>query len=123
MNSPDTVVEEKTMQASQPEEPKKWLERPWRRTILLLLLLVIAVVIVVVVLLLTKTIGAAPAPTPAPSLAPEQIACNFIGQTSLTDCRTTLHVDDLNAMILSGSTIPTEIWAPNAVDLFEISLQ
>lgn len=110
MNSPDNVEESQTIQAPlpQPEEPKKWLERPWRRSILLLLIVVVAVVVVVVVLVLTKTIGGAPAATPAPSLTPEQVACNFIGQTSLTDCRTTLYVE-LDTFIRIGSTIPTEI--------------
>lgn len=101
--STDTVVEEKTMQSPRHAEQTKWHERPWRRSILLLLILVVVVVIIVVVLVLTKTIGGASTAAPTEGL---QIACNFIGLPSWTDCQ------NERAVVGPGSyesTIPTEI--------------
>ncbi|KAI2507637.1 hypothetical protein MHU86_6824 [Fragilaria crotonensis] len=102
--STGTVVEAKTMQSPHQKEQTKWHERPWRRSILLLLILIVVVVIIVVVLVLTKTIGGASTAAPTEGL---QIACNFIGQPSWTDCQ-----NDRVVVIGPGSyesTIPTEI--------------
>ena len=96
MNGTDSDAEAHEIQAPQPEEPQKWHQR---RSILLLLIVIGVVVTIVIVLFLTKTIG-------APALTPVQIACNFIGQPSSSDCRTTLHVDYYS---IQGSTIPSEI--------------
>jgi hypothetical protein len=115
VNSPDYVVEasavnDQEVYQLQAREQKKWHQVPFCRAIIVgnvLLILLLVVGIVVLVLFLTKTVGGTPTATPAPSLASEKIACDFIGQPSLTVCRNTLRVDIDSTF--NGSTIPTEI--------------
>ena len=94
------------------ETPKKWRERPLcRATFVGSCLFLVGVV--VLVMYLTKVIGGTPptstlTPTITP-VTPEEIACQFIEQPSLSDCRSVRSFDRLVGDSPNGYTIPSEI--------------
>ena len=99
------------------EDPRKWRERPLCRAIFVGNCLFF-VGVVVLVMYLTKVIGGTPpttlppqtsTPTWPPLTPGEEIACNFIGHPSSSDCRTTYSFDGVNGDEVNGTTIPSEI--------------
>ena len=99
------------------ERSRKWRERPLGRAISVASCLFLVVGVVVLVMYLTKSIGgtsdATPPPStptpPSPPVTPEEIACIFIGQPSLSGCRNKISFDRSDGDIANGTTIPGEI--------------
>lgn len=60
---------------------------------------------------IASPVSPAPAPITTISFTPEEIACNFLSRTSLTECRATVSFDSFSntADTATGFTIPSEI--------------
>ena len=120
------LVHAEILQPQVVEKPRKWRQPPKSRAVLagscfLALLVVVATVVLVMYLTKASEGKATPVPTSPPvslnptavptlGLTPEEIACDFIGRQSLSDCRRTLRFDSLDGGdSTNGFTIPSEI--------------
>ena len=93
---------------------KKWYQRPLFWVGLLAIVIIVSVLAFVLQPKGTSTLTPAPVPdlvpSPAAALTPEEIACDFIGRTSLSQCLSTRIVQSGDPdYSINGLTIPSEI--------------